>query len=1398
MDTEARDADDELGRLFPGDSEMARRMRALDWSETDLGPPATWPESLRTAVSICLTSRFPIVLWWGASLTLLYNDGYISCLGPGKHPQWLGRSGRECWSEIWDTIGPMLEGVMREGRATWSEELLLYLNRHLPREEAYFTFSYSPILTSDASRVGGIFCAVTETTEYVIGRRRLGTLRELGRRTEQVDTAHAACARAIDVLAENPADVPCAALYLVDGEKNEATLCASVGFEAPIPSRLGLGKPVDDDWPVGSVWRTRTSEAIPLAPSDLPDAATTALVLPVVAPGVDKLGAVLVVGVNPRRVLDATYRAFFESIASQIGTAVAESYAYESERRRAEALAELDRAKTAFFSNVSHEFRTPLTLMLGPVEEALEAGDLPPARRQSLEAAHRNGLRLLRLVNTLLDFSRLEAGRTDVTFEPVDVAQLTEDLASVFRSAVERAGLTLEIRCDRPEAPVFLDRDMWEKVVLNLLSNAFKFTLEGGIAVSLREGDGHIRLAVRDTGVGIPSEELPHVFERFHRVRGTEGRTHEGTGIGLALVSELVKLHGGDVTIESQVGRGSTFTVSVPTGSAHLPTDRIGAKRTRASTALGAAPFVEEALRWLPDAPLPEADAVAANAGAVSTTGAHVLVVDDNADMRAYLVRLLSAYWTVETAADGAQALAAASRRAPGLILSDVMMPRLDGVGLVRALRADPALRAIPIILLSARAGEEARVEGVQTGADDYLTKPFSAVELVARVNSHLALAAARRDAEASLRHRELLFRTLVTASSQSVWHYRPGGAAPIMQIDAANRAWWREFTGQTEAEQTDRDGAGWLDAVHPDDRDAVWRSWGGIVAGAAPTDIEFRVRRRDGAWRLLRLRGMPVTGEGDVTEHVGTVTDVTEQRGAEDALRESENRFRGFVTASTDAVFRADASWTAVRVLTGRYAAEPPGTADTWLARYVHPDDRARVTEAIAHAVRTRTPFELEYRILRDRTTGWTFSRAIPVLDDRGEIVEWFGAASDVTRRREAEDAREALLTAAQSARAEAERANRAKDEFLATVSHELRSPLQGILGWLTLMKRGQLAAEQTTRAIDAVERSVRLQAQLVHDIMDVSRIVAGRVELERAPVELGALLGQTADEFIPAAVAKRIQLDSNVGSCGLVFGDRERLHQVFSNLVANAVKFTPSGGRVVLSCERDGDAVVVTVRDTGEGIAPEFLPRLFDRFTQADTSITRRHGGLGLGLAIVRHLVDLHGGTVTADSEGRGKGATFRVYLPVALTEPEEVSLPALGLAAALPRLDGVEILLVEDDRDALDAMAHALRWIGATVRAATSAEDAWATFTGSEPDVVVSDLSMPDEDGFSLLRRIKDAARSRVVPAIALTGFTRPEDRARVLKAGFAAYVPKPIDPDELARVVATVVSDHRRLN
>jgi len=420
-----------------------------------------------------------------------------------------------------------------------------------------------------------------------------------------------------------------------------------------------------------------------------------------------------------------------------------------------EKLGELDKAKTTFFSNVSHEFRTPLTLMLGPIEDALqqESGTLSG---DALRAVHRSAVRLFRLVNSLLDFSRLEAGRTQAAFEPTDLAHVTAGLAGSFQSLVESAGMSLHVDCPKVREPVYIDHTMWEKVVSNLVSNAFKFTLEGGISVRLLEQDDHVDLVVSDTGTGIPERELPRIFERFNRVEGARGRSFEGTGIGLSLVRELVALHGGSIRVESSIGRGSSFIVSIPFGCKHLPSDRIASPGDGVSGRT-AHQFVLEATQWLPttqSSPLSEPPVTSLTAA----ERARILVVDDNADMRAYITGLLSRYWNVETATDGEAALALIKSRVPNLILSDVMMPGMDGFTFLRRLRATPATRSIPLILLSARAGEEAVVEGLETGADDYLLKPFSGRELITRVRSHLDVASTRTRA---LRASEMRLRRL-------------------------------------------------------------------------------------------------------------------------------------------------------------------------------------------------------------------------------------------------------------------------------------------------------------------------------------------------------------------------------------------------------------------------------------------------------------------------------------------------------------------------------------------------------------------------------------------------------------------------------------------------------------
>ncbi|GMA14293.1 ATP-binding protein [Deinococcus metallilatus] len=739
---------------------MARRMRAHDWSRTPLGPPETWPQSLKTTVRTMLTSRFAMWMLWGDDFTFFCNDAYLPTLGI-KGDWALGKSSNQVWAEIWKDIWPLIEHVLTTGQATWNEGMQLFLERSGYTEETYHTFSYSP-LADDDGRVIGMLCVVAEESERVIGERRLRVLRDLAARTSDVRSTEGVFGGVEACLAADAHDLPFALTYLLGEAEQSAHLASAAGFgdvrpgvklDAALPGDRGTlaellrtTAPVllDDLSPLGE---------LPSGPWDRPP--SQALVLPIAQQGQARAAGVLIAGLNPYRPLDDSYRGFLDLFVGQIAASLASANAYEEARERAEALAELDRAKTTFFSNVSHEFRTPLTLMLGPLEELLaHPQDLSERQRGELEVTHRNALRLLKLVNTMLDFTRIEAGRAEATYTPTDLAALTADLASGFRSLAEGAGLRLTVDCPPLPEPVYVDGGLWEKVVLNLLSNAFKFTFEGEIEVRLREEAGQVRLSVRDTGTGIPAHELPRMFERFHRIEGARGRSFEGTGIGLALVRELVSLHGGEITAESTLGQGTTFTVTLPLGHAHLPAERV-VHRAGAGSQRVPVPFLEEAAQWLVPAPAPEVEAGAAPTPPASgAPRPRVLLADDNADLREYVTRLLGDQYDVRAVTDGQQALEAARAQAPDLVLSDVMMPHLDGFGLLRALREDPATRDIPVILLSARAGEEARLGGLEAGADDYLAKPFSARELRTRVRTHLELSGLRLEAARQARER--------------------------------------------------------------------------------------------------------------------------------------------------------------------------------------------------------------------------------------------------------------------------------------------------------------------------------------------------------------------------------------------------------------------------------------------------------------------------------------------------------------------------------------------------------------------------------------------------------------------------------------------------------------------
>jgi len=766
---------------------MASMMRDFDWASTDLGPPGSWPQSLKTVVRIVLTSRYAMWMAWGPNLRFFCNDAYLPTVGI-KRDWVLGSRSDKVWEEIWPDIGPRIERVLSTGEATWDEGLLLFLERLGFPEETYHTFSYSP-LADDDGRISGMLCVVTEVTERVVGERRLATLSELAGRLASARAE----SEVLDAIKEGmdaaDKDVPFSLLYLYD-DQAALRLARGSGIESGHPASPAVILP-GGSWPhdipdSGSLMVNDLSAAVeaPLPRGFWDKSPTQAVILPIVVKGQEKPVGCLICGLNPYRKYDEGYSSFIELLAGQISASLAGARAFEEERRRGDALAEIDRAKTLFFSNVSHEFRTPLTLMLGPVQDALNdssASALDPVQRQRLDVAQRNSLRLLKLVNTLLDFSRIEAGRANANYQPTDLSAFTAELASNFHSATEKAGLKLEIGCEPLPQRVSVDRDMWEKIVFNLLSNAFKFTFEGSISIRMRAADNGAELVVHDTGVGIPPHELPRLFERFHRVENQKGRSFEGSGIGLALVQELVKLHGGSLIAESEVGRGSSFKVSIPFASDRRAADNLDSEPLDVPAASRAQAYVEEALSWLPPdsttkLAVPQRDVAGPDVGGKTLHG-RVLVADDNSDMRAYIERLLGAHWDVDTVEDGNSAIEAIWKSPPDLVVTDAMMPGLDGFGLLAAIRNDPGLRDLPVIMLSARAGEEARIEGLEAGADYYLTKPFSARELVAQVNANLTLARVRSEAardlrasEDALRRRTTQFETLLNEAPLGVY----------------------------------------------------------------------------------------------------------------------------------------------------------------------------------------------------------------------------------------------------------------------------------------------------------------------------------------------------------------------------------------------------------------------------------------------------------------------------------------------------------------------------------------------------------------------------------------------------------------------------------------------------
>ncbi|MCF3624159.1 response regulator [Planktothrix agardhii 1801] len=1127
-----------------------------------------------------------------------------------------------------------------------------------------------------------------------------------------------------------------------------------------------------------------------------------------------------------------------------MNTNLSNAQTYEAERQRAEFLGELNQVKTAFLSSISHEFRTPLTLILGSVEEILQGEDcLNFSQREQLTIAKRNSLRLLKLVNTLVDFSSIEAERIQAVYEPTDLATLTIELVSMFRSSIERAGIHLIIDCPPLPEPIYIDREVWEKIVMNLFSNALKFTFKSEIILSLRWVTNGIELEVQDTG------------------------------ITTATYLDEVKSWSAETNVVVQVQQ--------------MPP---------------------------PQLPLPQ-----------------ILLVDDNPDLCNYIQRLLSQKYQIKSVNSGLAALESIREQKPDLVITDVIMPELNGLELLQILRHDPDTQRIPIILLSARAEENARIEGLEAKADDYLIKPFSARELLARVQSILEMTQLRQ--EATIREQELINTkarvtdilesitdgflsldhqwrlTYVNGASErlsgktreellggnfwDIYSHLMGfeGEEKLRQVIqtqvadnfetclAQDNLWyevhvypyekglaiyWRDITKRKQAEITLLKSEERLRVALKSapitlfNQDQTLRyTWvHNPTLNQSDQEIigntDFELFPEAGAARLTQLKRrvletgigtreeVPIFADGqqycfDLTieplhnpnhEIIGitcAAVDISDYKRIELALRQSEAQARArteelktFMETVPAAVWIAHdpqchqmtANWAAhelVQLASGSLVTATPEDGSYPFEFKIQRQGQDIPPEDLPmqQAGRTGENIESEFEfVFENGEVRSIYGRAVPLRDEAGEIRGVIGAFLDVSDRKRVEQEREQLLIREQAAREQAEMTNRIKDEFLTVLSHELRSPLNPILGWTKLLQTRKFDSQGTAQALETIERNAKLQTQLIEDLLDISRMLRGNMVLHKQPVNLITIITSVIETFKLAAEAKGIQvrfeIAQNSGFSSLliyVLGDETRLQQIIWNLLSNGIKFTPPGGIVEIYLKSGEDHVQIQVKDTGIGINPQFLPYVFDYFRQQDGTNTRKFGGLGLGLAIVRHLTELHGGTVSANSLGENLGAAFSVQLPLMKSvetchgtsvQPQNPEINSINLT-------GLRVLAIDDQAETRTLIGSILTQAGAQVKMASSAQEALLMIQEFSPDVLVSDIAMPDMEAYIFRDEVRNTSS---IPVIGLT--TNPEETNASLTRDtrFQIHLAKPIVADELVACVATLT--HRLRN
>ncbi|RIB26981.1 hypothetical protein C2G38_2161729 [Gigaspora rosea] len=1200
-----------------------------NWSSTPLGPIETWDPAIKTATSLCLKSIFPMCLSIGPPHWIqLYNKAWEPILK--SKPCVIGMTLKEAWPEAYDIIMPLYDGVCTTKKGFFRNDDYYELQRDGYTEEAYFSYTYSPVFKSDGT-VWALIVIAQETTQKVLNSRRLKILGEFGNQMPEIVSLESACCITTKVLSNN-VDIPYALIYFIEHNKLKAgskSLIARLtattfdedgnkerqfpDFLPDTPEIIYLSEDVnknyddkyvklnrhtasysflkcDESWPINLVLKDGKHVKVLLK-----DGSQAVLLLTSSFCGDQVISAILICGVNRLCTLDDKYMEFLQLVTNQMSTCLLQGKTREEEKQRSKILADLNYQKVMFFQGISHELKTPLTLMLSPLEDVINICPEDAPITLYLQTIRRNVHRLLKLINTLLQFSSIETGQLKAHYRETNIVEFTQELVSDFKNMAKKLGLDYNVDVPSPDEfnqamgdKIYLDHDMYETIVFNLCSNALKHTWKGYINILLyldyKVNKKMVVLEVSDTGVGIPEIVLPNIFQRFYRVESQGSRSHEGTGIGLALVKELMARHGGDITVTSAINQGTTFKCWFPIGCEHLPANQIhlnDENQTNYDRELytNRQLYLEESSQWIKNSVSESHDIIdqmpidnqninidITNSNNTDSEKHQILLVEDNNDMRDYLAALLKEF-DIHRACDGQDALRVLKKldKLPDLILN-IMMPNMNGYELLDVLRSNEKTQTIPIILLSARACEDSKVRGLGKGADDYLIKPFSSQELITRIRSNIELSIIRQKVIFQRCKQEEIKQLLLSIS------------------DKVTSKLCRDETFLYIAKE--------LHNILPCER----------------ISIISNKQIASGSNKIVALYEDLEKNKTAMNNNSFTIINNNYKHKSEEF-----NNLQEFLKNNSEIDIFFDAYCDEIQKNVSMLSVEVRLNHDLWgwIKAY-------RPSNSIW--------FVSEIELLQQ------ISNHINLSITYANLLE--------------ENSNKAIHMKAAKA------ANNIKNQILANTSHELRTPLGAIVGVLSSFESATFTSDQKDM-VNIMSFTSDIVLLRINEILNAIKLEAPSIILINKTFNLLELFENTIEKFGKKAGDENIELILNCDIDELsryVKSDPERLDQVLSHLLSNSFSFTKRGEIMITISmqpqefinESEEDPIygqllkkrnlLIELHATGVGMDSEYLQHIWEKFSQGNKS----------GLSICKSIVETNGGKIEVESHLK-KGSKF-----------------------------------------------------------------------------------------------------------------------------------------------------------